>query len=470
MAELMRCLYCGLLQDEPAGVKECQRCGGELVSEKSFNKTQKGSYLQVQMELDQVSAPPGQMIDRYLLLTLRTPEKVPEEYAAKTISGRPALSFHAVVDTSGSMHGEKMEQTKQALRMAVQILHEGDVISLSVFSDKRRLILKPTVVNAQSKNLVKSIISEIQPGGMTALYGGLELGIKQANNERLESNLVLLLSDGQTNVGETDLEIIGQLAGEAAGDGIVVSTLGVGMGYNEALMTEIATQGRGRFYHIQSSDQIVPILTGELGEAADIAARDANIKLVLPQGATAVPLSSVYKAGLTDGELLVSIGDIPLDLEMEIPLRLTLFPGKEGERMSVEGEVQYVSPADVKLSSQLNRVTVRFERHEEFKANMGVVEPVAERIAHQMRASQVLRYSRAVARKLPEELKQADREGAKLKEYLGILNPDVASSFINEIDADIDAVRQASPRAKNVTGMAYHEMRSMRSSKKKRKK
>jgi len=469
MVKLMRCLYCGLLQDEPAGVKECQRCGGELVSEKPSALGLSGSYLKVQMELDQVSAPPGQMLDRYLLLTLRSPEKVPDQHAVKTESGRPALSFHAVVDTSGSMHGEKMEQTKQALQMAIQLLHEGDIISISVFSNQPELILKPTVVNSQSKKIAKSIISEIQPGGRTALFSGLKVGIKQAQEKRLESNLVLLLSDGQANVGETDLEIIGQLADEAAGDGIVVSTLGVGMGYNEALMTEIATQGRGRFYHIQSSDQIVPILTGELGEAADIAARDVNIKLMLPQGATAIPLSSVYKASLTDGEYSVSIGDIPLDLEMEIPLRMTLFPGKEGARMSVEGEVQYVSPADAQLSTPLNRVTVRFEKHGEFKPAMGVVEPVAERVAHQMRASQVLRYSRAVARNVPEELKRADQEGAKLKEYMGILSPEIASTLIKEVDADIDAVRHASPRAKNVTGMAYHEMRSMRSKKKRKK-
>ena len=467
MSKLMRCLFCGLLQDEPMGVKECQRCGGELVPENPLKLTSGGSYLKAQMELDQVSAPPGQMLDRYLLLTLRTPEKVPDEYVVKTESGRPALSFHAIVDTSGSMHGEKMEQTKQALQMAVQLLHEDDVISLSVFSDQPRLVLKPTIVNSQSKEMAKSIISEIQPGGMTALFGGLEVGIKQARENMLETSLVLLLSDGQTNVGQTDLEIIGQLAGEAAGVGIVVSTLGVGMGYNEALMTEIATQGRGRFYHIQSSDQIVPILTGELGEAADIAARDVYVKITLPHGATAIPLSNVYKAGMADGELSVSIGDIPLDIEMEIPLRLTLFPGKEGERMSVEGTVKYISPNGVELSMPLNRVTVRFEKHGAFMPSMGVVEPVAERIAYQMRASQVLRYSRAVARSVPEELKRADQEEAKLKEYLEILRPDVASKLKREVEADIDSVRSASPQAKNVTGMAYREIRSMRNQNKK---
>lgn len=462
MAKRMRCLFCGLLQDEPVGVKECQRCGGELIDVVPLAPSQTGSYLLAQMELDQVSAPAGQMVDRHLLLTLRTPKEVPEEHAAQTESGRPPLSFHAVVDISGSMQGSKIEQTRQALHMASRLLREGDVVSVSVFSNEPRLVLKPTAVNQQTKKLIESVINEIQAGGMTALYGGLDLGIQQAKEGRAESNLILLLSDGQANVGETDLEVVGQLASEAAKNGLVVSTMGVGLDYNEALMTEIATQGRGRYYHIQSSDQIVPYLTGELGEAADLAARNVQIHIRLPEGTTAIPLSSAYKAELSEGGLVVSIGDIPADLEVEIPLRLTLFSGKDGERLSIDGEVQYHTPAGSQLATALNRVTVRFITQQAFKLDMGVVKPVAERVAHQMRATQVLHYSRAVARGNPPELKQADQERNKLREYLQLLDRDIASQIAKEMDEDLHAVRASSPRAKNIMGVAYRAQRFMR--------
>lgn len=66
MSGLMRCQYCGLLQDEPSGVKECQRCGGELAYENLQPVLPGGSYIQAQMELDQVNGPAGRMFDRYL--------------------------------------------------------------------------------------------------------------------------------------------------------------------------------------------------------------------------------------------------------------------------------------------------------------------------------------------------------------------------------------------------------------------
>ncbi len=122
----------------------------------------------------------------------------------------------------------------------------------------------------------ESIVDELNPGGGTALYNGLDLGLQQAQQMMSKNNLSLLLSDGQANIGQTDLEIIGFLAKKAAESNLIVSTLGVGMDYNEALMTEIATQGKGRFYHVQSPDDIVTFMVGELGEAANLAAHDVK--------------------------------------------------------------------------------------------------------------------------------------------------------------------------------------------------
>jgi Ca-activated chloride channel family protein len=462
MAKLMRCLYCGLLQDEPKGVKECSRCGGELAFEQAPMPGLSGSYLEVQMELDQVSAPAGQTLDRYLLVTLRAPKDIPSEQAAPTASGRPPVSFTAVIDVSGSMRGEKLEYTKQAVRQALRFLHDGDTISLAAFSDQPQLYLKPTLVNSETRQRIESVVAELQAGGMTALDGGLELGIQQALEQKLDTNLLLLLSDGQANIGETELEKVGQRASAASHQGLVVSTLGVGSDYNEALMTEISVQGRGRFYHVQAANQIVPYLTSELGEAADLAARQVQIQIHLPQGALLVPLSASYKAELVDGRAMISIGDIPRDLEVEIPLRLTLLTGKAGQRLSIEGEVSYTSPAGNLLTAPLNRVTVRMVAPEKFQLREGVVMPVAEQVARQMRAAQVLQYSRAMARSAPAEMQRAEQDRIKLRDYLGLLGQEVADKMVAEMDDDLYAVRAASPLAKSVMANAFQAQRFMR--------
>ena len=206
MTQLMRCPYCGLLQDEPARVKTCSRCGGGLEYE---NQPQSGigsSYLQVQMELDQVAAPAGCNVERYLLLTIRTPDKVPEKEAAPSGKKRPPLNFTSVLDISGSMHGEKIAQAKEAVRQAVHCLHTGDIFSLVTFSTEVKCPFEPADINEQSIAKIKSSLETITAGGNTSLCDGLEMGIKNTTVHKEDTNLVLLLSDGQANVGEMDLE------------------------------------------------------------------------------------------------------------------------------------------------------------------------------------------------------------------------------------------------------------------------
>lgn len=460
MNPLMRCLYCGLLQDEPVGVKACQRCGGELAYEKQPPGGQAGAYLAAQMELDQVKAPAGRNIDRYLLVTLRTPAKVPVEQAAPTTSGRPPLNFTAVLDVSGSMHGEKLGQAKEAVRLALHYLHEGDLLSLVTFSDVVRAVLEPTVVSAQALKVVESALQEIEASGMTALDGGLELGIAKALAKPLQNNLVLLLSDGQANVGETDLEKVGQRSKKARQSDLTISTLGVGSDYNEALMAEIAIQGGGRYYHVQTAPQITAYLTGELGEAANLAARRVLLTLNLPAGGALMPLSAAYPAEMVNGQVTVQIGDIPCEVELEIPLRLTLFAQQAGARLSVDGQVAYQSPAGNSLSASLNRVTVRFLSDKEFSLREGMVVPIAERVVKHLRATQVLETSRAMARSPQSGARRARLGLDTLRAYAELVGTEEARATLSELQEDVHAMATSPAQAKQHLSAAFKFHRS----------
>ena len=110
--------------------------------------------------------------------------------------------------------------------------------------------IEPAVISDHTRRVFERALGKIKAGGRTALCGGLELGLEKAAVQKQENNLVLLLSDGQANEGETDIEAVGERAYRARQQGVIVSTLGVGADYNEALMVEIATQGGGRFYHV----------------------------------------------------------------------------------------------------------------------------------------------------------------------------------------------------------------------------
>lgn len=415
--KLMRCLYCGLLQDEPRGAKICSRCGGELEYEQKPISGATASYVQAQMELDQVNAPAGQDIDRYVLVTLRTPTEVPASEKAPTKSGREPINFTAVLDVSGSMSGEKINHAREAVRQALARLQDGDIFSLVTFSSEEKCLQEPVVIDPHSRTQIAQSIEKITAGGNTALCAGLQLGLAKAHSFIQKSNLVLMLSDGQANVGETDLEKIGLHAALARKEGITTSTLGIGLDYNEALMANLASEGGGRFYHLQDPYQIGPFLTGELGEMVNYAARKAELLLDLPPGAALIPLSSAYPSAIRDQRVNVTIGVIPCDVELEIPLRLILPTQNEGAKLSVEGELRFISPADHSYVVPLNRVTLRFVRQSGFHSTAGVVTPVAEKILEQMKATQMVHYSTLRATRPHQAMAEAHKDLDLLSQY-----------------------------------------------------
>jgi len=462
MKQLMRCLYCGLLQDEPAGVKECARCGGELSFESQPARRQGDSYLLAQLELDQVQAPAGRNVDRYLLATLVTPVEVPAEHAAPKTSGRPPINLTVVLDNSGSMAGAKLEQAKQAVRQSLQYLVEGDSLGLVIFSSTVRCVLQPTSINSHVRRTVESALDEIGPTGMTALDGGLEMGIGRCLEQPRTTNLVMLLSDGQANVGETDLEIIGQRAWGGRQKGLVVSALGIGADYNEALMSEIANQGGGRFYHLSDAAKIPSYLAGELGEAANVAARQAVLEIELPTGAALIPLSSAYPAEQVNNKVRVAIGDIACDQELEIPLRLTLYAQSAGARLGVTGQVLYSSPASHPLASSFNRVTVRFVTSESFELRQGLALPVAEKVMPHLRASYVLGVNRAAAINPERARKVADQDAETLRLYARLLGDDQAVAMEEDLTTSLNMFAASPIQAKRSVQDAHIVGRRLR--------
>lgn len=99
---------------------------------------------------------------------------------------------------------------------------------------------------------------------------------------------------------------------------------------------------------------------------------------------------------------------------------------------------------------------------------MGVVKPVATRVAEQMRATQVLQYSRAVSFGNETELQHAEHERLKLREYFQLLDEDIRDKMDQKLTADIHSVRSASPRAKSTVRDAYQAQRFMRNFKDKK--
>jgi Ca-activated chloride channel homolog len=462
MPQLMRCAYCGWLQDEPAGVKACARCGGELAFE-TVSPPASHNYLQAQMELDQVTAPAGVAVERHLIVTLRTPPQVPAEEAAPTATGRKPLGFVNVLDVSGSMGDEgKLDQAKEAVRQAARLLREGDTTALVTFASRVETLLPPTRVEASLRHRLEASLGDLRAGGQTALCGGLEAGLAAAQQQKQDVNLVLLLSDGQANVGEIDLEKIGARALEATEHGVTVSTLGVGSDYNEALMAEIATQGGGRFYHVKHARQIAPYVAGELGEASALLAREMVLQLHLPAGAEVSAFTAAYHVREATQ---VQLGDIPADTTLEVVLKVTLPPQAPQAQLRIDARLSYRSPADHRLEVALNPVSVRFVETSQFGLRDGVVADVVKQVLEQMRAAGVLTYARTSALRATVSHSGAVSAAApdnvaEVRQYASLLGEAEAQAATQAYTSNLAAMAAAPMAAKAAVASAHSKQRS----------
>jgi Ca-activated chloride channel family protein len=312
----------------------------------------------------------------------------------------------------------------------------------SPYSETPQVRQSPAPCTAALRGKMKALVDELSAGGLTALDGGLALGIEQALQERRETNLVLLLSDGIANVGETDLEKISDRAARARQQGLQVSTLGVGLDYNETLMVEMATQGGGRFYPILEAAQIPACLMQELWDASLMGAREVTIEieLELPPGATVVALSAVFPVEQNGNTARIQVGNIPLDTTLEIVLRLTFPSQPAGARLSVSGRLRYLSPAGHELGGALNGVTVRIVEASQFERRQGLALPVVERVAEYRRAAWLLDYTRQREIAPAEAPHLAEEASRDLLEYVGLVSEERRAAFARNLAEDMDVM------------------------------
>ncbi|HEX7603491.1 MAG TPA: von Willebrand factor type A domain-containing protein, partial [Polyangiaceae bacterium] len=165
----------------------------------------------------------------------------------KTISAAERKPVHLVylVDTSGSMQGpDRIDLAKKSLRMLTDTLKPGDTVALCTYAGSVRLVLEPTGIDKKTKIL--AAIEDLTAGGSTAMASGIELAYRLASQTAVagQVNRVVVLSDGDANVGNTSHEDILKTIAQYKDRGITLSTVGFGSGnYKDTMMEQLADKG-----------------------------------------------------------------------------------------------------------------------------------------------------------------------------------------------------------------------------------
>jgi Ca-activated chloride channel family protein len=189
-----------------------------------------------------------------------------------------ALTF--VIDVSGSMNEpNRLPLVKESLSLLVEQLREGDTVAIVVYSTQTRTVLEPTSVTERERIL--NAINSLRIEDSTNVEAGLRLGYEVAQDNFINGaiNRVILCSDGLANVGATNPDAIRNSVREYAEQGVLLTTVGFGMQFNDNMMETLANDGNGNYAYVDTLDEARRVFVENLTGTLQVIARDAKIQV-----------------------------------------------------------------------------------------------------------------------------------------------------------------------------------------------
>lgn len=249
--------------------------------------------------------------------------------ARATAAPRPPATLQVVLDRSGSMADGRLAAAAAGLRALVDRLDPTDNFGLVTFDDTVEVVVPAGPLTDRAG--VTRAIAAIPPGGMTDLGGGLLRGMQEARRVKGDAGATLvLLSDGQANRGITAHDDLERVAAMGRAAGVTVSTIGIGLGYDEELMAAVARGGAGDAAFAEEPDAAGAALAAQVDGLLEQVVQAANL-VVRPAGAvTSVRLVNDLPASLIPGGFMVELGDFHsgeerrLLLEIDVPAMAAL--------------------------------------------------------------------------------------------------------------------------------------------------
>lgn len=247
---------------------------------------------------------------------------------------RAPVNVAIVLDRSGSMSGQKMAEAKRAAILALDRLRDDDIVSVVTYESTVDVLVPATKL--YDRKSIRRAIEGIEASGSTALFAGVSKGARELRKflDRNRVNTLLLLSDGLANVGPSSPGELGQLGASLGRDGITVTTIGLGLQYNEDLMTRLALASDGNHFFVEEASDLEAAFAREFGDALSTVAQGVNIHLHCPDGVRPIRVLG-RDASINGQNVYASLNQLYQDQSRYLLVELELSPGTSGKVMPV---------------------------------------------------------------------------------------------------------------------------------------
>jgi len=356
---------------------------------------------------------------------------------------RTAANVALVLDESGSMTGKKLEEAKEAALLAVDLLNEDDILSIISYDSHVKVLVPATRV--ADKTDIRRAIRAMKAGGQTALFAGVSKGAREIRKfiDKERVNRIILLSDGQANVGPSTSTELGELGMSLGKEGISVTTIGLGDGYNEDLMANLAGYSDGNHAFVENPEDLVKIFNYEFGDVLSVVAQDLLIRIEFEDGIR--PLRILGRNGEIIGrEVTTRMNQLYSDQEKYLLLEVEVPEGMADQTREIARvTVSYQNMANRKQEDVHDKVTVSYSTSEdevERSRNREVVTTATKQVANEI-SKQALKLRDEGKREEAQSLLNSSADFVRSQgAILGGEEKEQLEVFSAEVESEADAI------------------------------
>jgi Ca-activated chloride channel family protein len=238
-----------------------------------------------------------------------------------------------ILDRSGSMQGVPLGFAKAAVRELLEQLGSQDRFALVTYASSAHLVIPLGPASPTAREGWLATLDAVRAGGDTNMASGIDVAHAAVSDTRVPGRAVraILVSDGHANTGDHSLQGLRARAARAVPGEYVLSSVGVGPGFDEGLMGALADAGTGNFYYLREGRALAGVFADEFAAARETLASALEVAIA-PHAGVEVVDAAGYPLERSGDEVLFRPGSLFAGQERRVWVTLRVPATQTGTR------------------------------------------------------------------------------------------------------------------------------------------